>query len=450
MSKTRKRILNGDMAIARVVSVDTEARTCDLVFEGAYGNSKAVPYSIHPGGGVCPSVDDMVLLFDRPGGGKRICQILYPIEGLTDDQVSVSPVTPGRNLSMNEGEAKIGGFGFAHFDDKGNSRMQSESARSGIELKYDTAKVETYGQNFDHYTQGKNVRIRTTRPSTAMWGDTLWLEVNNPSISSIDPYPEVPSNTLGRFVISNTGSINADVLVTPTLNSLNLKMDVLGNVSLGRLTGPITLTPVPTPGVPLTPVRTSPPLGAGFKLDSLDNVELLNPYGSIKIDKSGNVNIRGYTNSATSGSISLSNPLASISISGLDGSISLTNQSVFSVTSPSTVFSGSITFSAAGGSSATAAGPFSLTTPGFSINSANTSFSGNTSINGNTAVSGNISIGGALTVVGAASVTGDITLLGKINMPGAVFTPVPFAAASYRAAIPVFVNGIFAGIIPVI
>jgi hypothetical protein len=304
----------GTLRIGQVSAVDTVNFTCDVNFGGSYSGATKVPLSTHPSCGTMPSSGDTVMVYDHPGYGKRFLGSLYEDEGLTVEQIQERPATPGLVMNLNEGEAYIGRWGRAHFDNQGNARIQSQAARSGLELKHEKAVAELFGVNFDHYTSGKNVRIHTSSSTPLTWGDSISIEVNNPIAPGNDSAPEVIPSNLGRLVISNTGTVNIDVLpLTPT--PLNLDMSIDGSVFLGRLVGPITPVSVNT--------KT-----AGLSMSPLDDMLMFNTKGYLLVDRLGNVEGQSSVGLSTltlskTGDVTLKNPLGKMLIDA-SGNISLT------------------------------------------------------------------------------------------------------------------------------
>lgn len=297
----------GTIRIGQCSSVDTTNFTCDLTFVGTYSSATQVPLAPHPMMGMMPSAGDLVAIYDHPGYGKRVLFPLYESEDLTVSQLQDRPTQSGLVPNLNEGEVYIGRYGRALFDNQGNAYIQSQAARSGLNLKYDSSVSELYGQNLDIHTSGNNVRIHSSSSIPAIWGDSLSLEVNIPIAPGIDSAPEVIPSNLGRLVIGNTGSVDIDVLPL-SLSPLSLQVNSVGYISMGRLSGPI------------TPI-SRPPLLAGLTIDIFNTINLTNPLGGLSIPGSLAVSL---------GNVSLRSAVANSSLNLLaDGSIDIKNSSGF-------------------------------------------------------------------------------------------------------------------------
>jgi len=300
----------GIIRIGQIDSINTDAFTCNINFLGSYSSAKNVPFNPHPLLGMMPSVGSMVVVYDNPGYGKRVLMPLYEREELTVEQLQERPTQSGLVPDMREGEIYIGRHGRAYFDNSGNVRIESEMARSGLELKSEKARAELYGYNFNLYTMGNNVRIRSiSTVSTGplqTWGDSLSLEVNIPIAPGLDSAPEVIPTNLGKISIDKLGSVNMDV----SSKLLNFKMDAMtGLISIGRGTtkligvevGPISdayvsmFSPMGELFVSSDGLSSisSTPGKSSLELAPDSGITLTNTIGTISIDPDGRVGFLG-------------------------------------------------------------------------------------------------------------------------------------------------------------
>jgi hypothetical protein len=306
---------SGFLRIGQVTSVNTETFRCDIDFPGSYSSAKNV--SIFPSTvfGVMPEAGSNVAVYDRPGIGKRVIMVLDSPDPRTEEEILLGERKPGSIPEMEEGDVYIGHRSRAYFSRNGDARIYARGNRASLELKSEKARAELYAYNFDLFTPGKNVRIRSysTVPTGPLqtWGDALSLEVNVPIAPGLDSAPEVLPTTLGRIDIGKTGSVNIDVLPTLITGSGQVALDmssVTTEISLHR-------------GWPLK--------ASGLRLGALNEVSLFNTVSSLFMSQLGGIELESLPGKsrlvmAELGDVTLTNTLGILSI-GVSGQVDISS-----------------------------------------------------------------------------------------------------------------------------
>lgn len=250
-------LASGYLRIGKITSVNTEKFRCDIEFPGTNSVARNVPFTPNPLFGFMPETGTHVSVCSRPGAGHRVIGLLDRPDSRKPEEVLVQENKPGTIPRMEMGDVYIGHRGRAYFSKHGDVYVTARGSRASLELNCEKAKAELYAYNFDIFTPGRNVRIRSQSTVAAAWGDSLSLEVNMPG-------PELLQTHLGRINIDKFGSMNLDVLPL-TAGAVNLSMGITGAIGLGRG------FPLKTVGLEMGPV-------------GLDSIDLFTPKHYFSMD----------------------------------------------------------------------------------------------------------------------------------------------------------------------
>jgi hypothetical protein len=387
------------------------------------GSTQTCIFNPSPFFGTLPTPGSLILIYRRGSHYARYIVTLSELEvgsdsPSTDEKISGSEERVGKLPKMQPGNSFVGSPGRVFFDSNGSVFVSNKLGNLSLELNNAISKTKLNADNFSMATHGNSVRISTASSVPFTFGDTISIEKNV-------PIPEIPEEAAP---------------LTPQINIASMKIDSIGGISLEAVkTSPLTptasldLSPLLLPGVarlrnllsnvvlyPTGRVSVNTPLSE-ISLNELGSVRLSNLVGSMEVNPAGVISLDG----------SQLDMRADLGISMRALGITMESLLPVAIDSPLLSISGSISFTSPDGSLATSTGAFSLICPSFSVTSPSSSFSGNTAVSGGLSVLGSASFSGSMAMAGTAIVS-------------------PLASVSTIGKIPVMINGVLAGFIPVI
>jgi hypothetical protein len=364
--------------------------------------------------GIMPLPNALVAIYRKQGWFSKLiiplADLVQDNDRTVDQRLSELTEEPtGNIMSLDPGECYFGRFGRIFMDKNGSVNMFTSQRSQSVNLDAVTKRIDIASNNFDLKTHGQTISIHTT-PSipvgpTATFGDTLRIEKNVMT-------PEIPRVIPGAS------------LAVPT-NISRIEIDAAGGITMGAskvglaYTAKLDLSPLDSPNY----VRLMN-TGASLIFTALKEIELETTPCSLVMKP------------ATS-FVSLTNNVCYLSITGGNLSMSSGASTVIDSKTSMQLLSSTTT-------SISATTSISITAPTVTIN-------------------GSLSVaGGAPTVMTGTSVhTGKSTFNGIIEMNGAISmngalssvgvpTVMLLTGVSTKGLIPVTVNGVIVGSIPVI
>jgi len=333
MAKEKEDRLLGRIRLGAVTAINTKTFRCEVSFPDSIGGATNVIFNPSPAFGHIPRVGTICAIYDKPGHAKRLICSLSEISSRTPSEIAVREDTYGTVPRMESDDVYIGRHGRAYFNSNGDVSINSRKNRAGLDLKYDKARSELYGYNFQIFTPGKGINVHSGSAVYGTVGDEFYIDKAVPVPPSPDNLPDPIIIPITQFKIDSVG--NTGLRVGALVQGSTLAMSIVGEIGLRNPLAELNLhanadIELKNQTVSLDLVADDSAIlqtsKSEMSIGTDGGMVISGPGASLEIEASGRVLLAnqssefemfqagGFDLSATSGGISLTSPSASLGL----------------------------------------------------------------------------------------------------------------------------------------